>query len=318
MKNPTFIATLHYILTNTVNSAIIYCLRCLISEDIPLNRGCLEPIHVKIPPKSLLSPSDHAAVVGGNVVTSQRVTDVIFKAFQACAASQGDCNNLTFGFGGNIAGQEEVKGFGYYETIAGGSGAGPDWDGTSGVHTHMTNTRITDQEVFERRYPVILREFSIREGSGGAGQHRGGDGVVRDIEFRIPVQVSILSERRVYHPYGLAGGEDAQCGLNIWARKVEKASWEKQLKRLKAGNSSTSNGDHKDEDDDVEYEERHINLGAKNSAPMKPGDRIIINTPGGGGWGKVGQEKAHRKAADPTQAWRKGSHAAREDTALQV
>ncbi|ROV92745.1 hypothetical protein VMCG_09038 [Cytospora schulzeri] len=299
-------------------SAIIYCLRCLISEDIPLNRGCLEPIRVKIPPKSLLSPSDHAAVVGGNVLTSQRVTDVIFKAFQACAASQGDCNNLTFGFGGNIAGQDEVKGFGYYETIAGGSGAGPDWDGTSGVHTHMTNTRITDQEVFERRYPVILREFSIREGSGGPGQHRGGDGVIRDIEFRIPVQVSILSERRVYHPYGLAGGEDAQCGLNIWVRKVEKASWEKQLKRLKAGNSSTRNGDKEDGEEDVEYEERHINLGAKNSAPMKPGDRIIIYTPGGGGWGKVGQEKAHRKTADPTQAWRKGSHAAREDTALQV
>ncbi|KAF3761088.1 hypothetical protein M406DRAFT_296638 [Cryphonectria parasitica EP155] len=289
-------------------SAIIYCLRCLISEDIPLNQGCLKPIKVKIPPKSLLSPSDHAAVVGGNVLTSQRVTDVIFKAFQACAASQGDCNNLTFGFGGNVAGQDEVKGFGYYETIAGGSGAGPHWDGTSGVHTHMTNTRITDSEVFERRYPVLLREFSIRKGSGGNGQHRGGDGVVRDIEFRIPVQVSILSERRVYHPYGLAGGEDAACGLNVWVRKVEKASWERQLRRLKQG-----------EDEDIEYEERHINLGAKNSAPMKAGDRIIINTPGGGGWGKVGEEKSHRsQAADPTEGWRKGSHAAREDTALQV
>ncbi len=122
-------------------------------------------MRVKIPPKSLLSPSDHAAVVGGNVLTSQRVTDVIFRAFEACAASQGDCNNLTFGFGGNAAGQAEVKGFGYYETIAGGSGAGPHWDGTSGVHTHMTNTRITDAEVFERRYPVLLREFSIRAGS---------------------------------------------------------------------------------------------------------------------------------------------------------
>ncbi|KAJ9156695.1 5-oxoprolinase (ATP-hydrolyzing) [Pleurostoma richardsiae] len=293
-------------------SAIIYCLRCLISEDIPLNQGCLKPINVKIPPKSLLSPSDHAAVVGGNVLTSQRVTDVIFKAFQACAASQGDCNNLTFGFGGNMAGQTEVKGFGYYETIAGGSGAGPDWDGTSGVHTHMTNTRITDSEVFERRYPVILREFSIREGSGGNGQHRGGDGVIRDIEFRIPVQASILSERRVYHPYGLAGGEDAQCGLNLWVRNVEKASWEKQLRRLRNGGGQAS------EEGETEYEERFINLGAKNSAPMKAGDRIIICTPGGGGWGKVGEEKAHRKKLDPTQAWRKGSHAAREEAALQV
>lgn len=102
------------------------------------------------------------------------MTDVVLKAFQACAASQGDCNNLTFGFGGNQSGAEEVKGFGYYETIAGGSGAGPTWDGTSGVHTHMTNTRITDAEVFERRYPVILREFSLRAGSRGKGQHDGG------------------------------------------------------------------------------------------------------------------------------------------------
>ncbi|KAF2773642.1 hypothetical protein EJ03DRAFT_387045 [Teratosphaeria nubilosa] len=230
-------------------SAIIYCLRCLISEDIPLNQGCLKPVKVIIPKKSFLSPSGTAAVVGGNVLTSQRVTDVVLKAFNACAASQGDCNNLTFGFGGNIEGEKEVKGFGYYETIAGGSGAGPHWDGTNGVHTHMTNTRITDAEVFERRYPVILREFSLRAGSHGNGQHKGGDGVVRDIEFRIPVQVSILSERRVYHPYGLEGGEDAQCGLNVWYR--------------------------------------YINMGGKNTAAMQAGERIIVMTPGGGGWGPV-------------------------------
>ncbi|KAI2638964.1 Hydantoinase B/oxoprolinase-domain-containing protein [Hypomontagnella submonticulosa] len=292
-------------------SAIIYCLRCLISEDIPLNQGCLKPVNVKIPPKSLLSPSTGAAVVGGNVLTSQRVTDVIFKAFQACAASQGCCNNLTFGFGGNVSGEQEVKGFGYYETIAGGSGAGPDWEGTSGVHVHMTNTRITDSEVFERRYPVILREFSIRKGSGGNGQHRGGDGVVRDIEFRIPLQVSILSERRVYRPYGLAGGEDAECGLNIWVRRVQKANPEKDL---------AAQGEHlqQGKTEDVEYEERYINMGAKNSAPMKPGDRIIVNTPGGGGWGKVGDEKVQRKQKDHTETWRKGSHAAREDAALQA
>ncbi|KAI0144027.1 Hydantoinase B/oxoprolinase-domain-containing protein [Hypoxylon sp. NC0597] len=295
-------------------SAIIYCLRCLISEDIPLNQGCLKPVNVKIPPKSLLSPSTGAAVVGGNVLTSQRVTDVIFKAFQACAASQGCCNNLTFGFGGNISGQEEVKGFGYYETIAGGSGAGPDWEGTSGVHIHMTNTRITDSEVFERRYPVILREFSIRKGSGGNGQHRGGDGVVRDIEFRIPLQVSILSERRVYRPYGLAGGEDAQCGLNIWVRRVQKRNLEEDL-AVQGEHLQQQQGKN---DDDIEYEERYINLGAKNSAPMKPGDRIIVKTPGGGGWGKVGDEKVERKRKDHTEAWRKGSHAAREEIALQA
>ncbi|GJC98517.1 hydantoinase B/oxoprolinase [Colletotrichum higginsianum] len=261
----------------------------------PLNQGCLKPIHVRIPPKSLLSPSDGAAVVGGNVLTSQRVTDVIFKAFQACAASQGDCNNLTFGFGGNVTGQKEIKGFG--------------WEGTSGVHTHMTNTRITDSEVFERRYPVILREFSLRAGSGGDGQHRGGDGVVRDIEFRIPVQVSILSERRVYRPYGLAGGEDGECGLNIWLGEVAQEAqqdWQGGQQHVEGG------------DDEVEYEERRFNLGAKNSAPMKPGERIIIHTPGGGGWGKVGTEKAFSRKRDPTEGWRKGSHANREDTALQV
>ena len=280
-------------------SAIIYCLRCLIKEDIPLNQGCLAPVKVIIPPKSFLSPSGSAAVVGGNVLTSQRVTDVILKAFQACAASQGDCNNLTFGFGGNVSGEEEVKGFGYYETIAGGSGAGSEWDGTNGVHTHMTNTRITDSEVFERRYPVLLREFSLREGSGGLGQHKGGDGVVRDIEFRIPVQVSILSERRVYHPYGLAGGEDAQCGQNIWVRGVPKLE----------GSDADVDGS------SSQQEVRYINLGGKNTASMQAGDRIIINTPGGGGWGPVGKESQSKEwleRRDPKSAWKGGSVAGRQ------
>ena len=180
-----------------------------------------------------------------------------------------------------MPGETETKGFGYYETIAGGSGAGPTWEGTSGVHTHMTNTRITDAEVFERRYPVILREFSLRSNSGGNGQHRGGDGVVRDIEFRIPVQVSILSERRVYHPYGLKGGEDAQCGQNIWVRRVKKY--------------------------DGSWEERYINLGAKNSAQMQAGERIIIRTPGGGGWGQIGDQRRLLEEKDHRQAWRGGS-----------
>ncbi|GAB7360864.1 hypothetical protein MBLNU230_g0850t1 [Neophaeotheca triangularis] len=279
-------------------SAIIYCLRCLISEDIPLNQGCLKPIRVIIPKKSFLSPSGTAAVVGGNVLTSQRVTDVVLKAFQACAASQGDCNNLTFGFGGNASGQKAVKGFGYYETIAGGSGAGPSWDGTSGVHTHMTNTRITDSEVFERRYPVLLREFSLRAGSHGAGQHNGGDGVVRDIEFRIPVQASILSERRVYHPYGLEGGEEAECGLNVWVRRVPK---------LDGSDADVDGGEQ-------EMETREINLGGKNTASMSAGDRIIVMTPGGGGWGAPGKEsqsKQHERA-DPKAGWRGGSVASRQ------
>ncbi|KAK5074647.1 hypothetical protein LTR64_000852 [Lithohypha guttulata] len=293
-------------------SAIIYCLRCLIDQDIPLNQGCLKPVKVQIPKGSFLSPSEKAAVVGGNVLTSQRVTDVVFRCFEACAASQGDCNNLTFGFGGNLVSKdskdgqkEQVKGFGYYETIAGGSGAGKDWEGTSGVHTHMTNTRITDAEVFERRYPVILREFGLRAGSGGNGQHRGGDGVIRDIEFRIPVQVSILSERRVYRPYGLHGGEDAQCGKNIWVRKVKKAK------------SKGSGGEHEgqrreDKEDDVEqFEERRISMGAKNTANMQPGERIIVMTPGGGGYGKAGEKSQVDLKEDYEKNWKKGSLANR-------
>ena len=157
----------------------------------------------------------------------------------------------------------------------------------------MTNTRITDAEVFERRYPVLLREFSLRNGSGGAGLHRGGDGVVRDIEFRIPVQVSILSERRVYHPYGLEGGEDAQCGLNIWVRKIQKGG----------------RGE-----DREEVVERRINMGGKNTAAMQAGERIIVMTPGGGGWGVVGGERKVVKTEDLQKAWRKGSLAARAET----
>ena len=289
-------------------SAIIYCLRCLISEDIPLNQGCLKPITVKIPPRSFLSPGEAAAVVGGNVLTSQRVTDVVLLAFRACAASQGDTNNLTFGFGGNAAGAQAVRGFGYYETIAGGSGAGPTWHGTSGVHTHMTNTRITDAEVFERRYPVVLREFALRAGSRGRGLHDGGDGVVRDIEFRIPVQVSILSERRVYHPYGLEGGEDAACGLNLWARKVPRPDAHSDAA------AATPNGLVDGEVGGGE-EYRYINLGAKNTASMKPGERIVVMTPGGGGWGKVGGESKAVKTQDPKHAWRQGSVAMRQSEA---
>ncbi|MCI5223623.1 MAG: 5-oxoprolinase, partial [Candidatus Electrothrix sp. AR4] len=194
-------------------SALLYSVRCLVEKDIPLNHGCLLPIRLIIPPGSLLDPSPEAAVVGGNVLTSQRVVDVVLKAFGVAAASQGCMNNLTFG---NDC-------FGYYETIGGGAGAGPTWQGQSGVHTHMTNTRITDPEILERRYPVLLREFSLRSGSGGKGKFQGGDGLVRELEFLEPLEVSILSERRVFAPYGLEGGGNAQRGENIFIH--QNAEW---------------------------------------------------------------------------------------------
>lgn len=241
------------------NSAILYCLRCFVGEDIPLNQGCLKPLTIRIPKGSVLSPSSGMAVVGGNVLTSQRVTDVILKTFGMMADSQGDTNNFTFGTGGRDLVTGEVRpGFGYYETICGGHGAGcdswrgPGWDGVDAVHTNMTNTRITDAEIFERRYPVILNEFSIREGSGGKGKYNGGCGVVRDITFRTDLQASILSERRVIAPHGLLGGEDGQKGANLWVRKATDTT---------------------------------VNLGGKNTVPIKAGDRIIIMTPGGGAVG---------------------------------
>ncbi|PNP48930.1 hypothetical protein TGAMA5MH_00088 [Trichoderma gamsii] len=260
-----FTGTGPHVLGNTnapiaiTHSAIIYCLRCLVSSSIPLNQGCLTPIKIVIPEGTILTPGDGLAVVGGNVLTSQRVTDVVLRAFNACAASQGCCNNLTFGTGGKdpVTG-EHKEGFGYYETIAGGSGAGPDWIGQSGVHTHMTNTRITDPEVFEKRYPCILRRFELRQGSGGKGRNRGGDGTVREIEFRVPVQCSILSERRSRRPYGMEGGGDGEAGLNCV--KVTDAAT--GLKRV-------------------------INLGAKATTRLGPGESVVIQSPGGGAWGGI-------------------------------
>eukprot|EP00980_Cylindrotheca_fusiformis_P021998 scaffold8869_cov136-Cylindrotheca_fusiformis.AAC.4 len=222
-------------------SAVIYSLRSLVADAIPLNQGCLAPIDFIIPKFSLLNPSEDAGVVGGNVLTSQRVVDVVLRAFSACAASQGCMNNLTFG----------DKNFGYYETIAGGSGAGPTWTGRSGIHTHCTNTRITDPEILERRYPVLLREFSMREGSGGQGRNKGGDGVVRELEPLRPLTMSILSERRTLQPYGLAGGAPGRCGLNLLRRQ-----------------------------DGVV-----VNLGGRCSGTINVGERLRIQTPGGGGYG---------------------------------
>ncbi|CAH2057356.1 unnamed protein product, partial [Iphiclides podalirius] len=174
-------------------SALIYCLRCMVGRDVPLNQGCLNPIKVIIPTGSILDPSETAAVVGGNVLTSQRIVDVVLKAFQVCAASQGCMNNLTLG----------EASWGYYETVAGGSGAGRGWNGAGGVHTHMTNTRITDVEIVETRYPLLVETFSLREGSGGKGRWSGGDGVRRELVFRRTVQLSVLTERRAFQPYGM-------------------------------------------------------------------------------------------------------------------
>ncbi|XP_061463198.1 5-oxoprolinase isoform X2 [Rhineura floridana] len=222
-------------------SALIYCLRCMVGQEIPLNQGCLAPVRVIIPKGSILDPSLDAAVVGGNVLTSQRVVDVIFRAFEACAASQGCMNNVTFG-------NERV---GYYETVAGGAGAGPHWHGRSGVHTHMTNTRITDPEILEKRYPVVLNCFELAPGTGGAGHFRGGDGVRRELQFREAMVLSVLSERRAFRPYGLRGGESGSPGLNLLVRQ----------------------------------DGRTINLGGKTSVEVSPGDIFLLQTPGGGGFG---------------------------------
>ncbi|XP_072707825.1 5-oxoprolinase [Ciconia boyciana] len=236
-------------------SALIYCLRCMVGQDIPLNQGCLAPVRVVIPRGSILDPSPEAAVVGGNVLTSQRVVDVIFRAFGVCAASQGCMNNVTFG-------NARV---GYYETVAGGAGAGPRWHGRSGVHTHMTNTRITDPEILEQRYPVVLRRFELRRGSGGAGRYRGGDGVIRELLFREDAVLSVLSERRAVRPYGLRGGSPGAPGLNLLLRR----------------------------------DGRTINLGAKTSVPVEPGDVFHLQTPGGGGFGSPGDGGDPEEAAEP-------------------
>ena len=185
-----------------VRAAVLYVLRCLVAERIPLNGGCLRPVVLRIPPGSILDPPRGAAVAGGNVETSQRVVDVLLGALGLAAASQGTMNNVTFGDGS----------FGYYETLGGGAGAMRGCPGASGVHTHMTNTRCTDLEVLESRHPVRLLEFRLRAGSGGAGCWPGGDGLLRRYEFLAPLEVGLLAERRLTAPFGLAGGGPGQPG----------------------------------------------------------------------------------------------------------
>jgi len=228
-----------------VQSALIYVLRSLVAERIPLNGGCLDPVELRVPRGSILDPPAGSAVVGGNVETSQRVVDALLGALGLVAASQGTMNNVTFG----------DESFGYYETIGGGAGAGPDFDGASGVHSHMTNTRITDPEVLEVRHPVHVIEFSLRRGSGGAGRRRGGDGLVRCYRFTAPVTVTLLTERRELRPYGLAGGEPGLAGRN-WVERRQ-GHWER--------------------------------LPGKCSLQLEAGDRLRIETPGGGGYGAVRQ-----------------------------
>ena len=222
-------------------AAVLYVFRCLCGVDIPLNAGCLKPLDIRVREPSILRPHYPAAVVAGNVETSQYITDTLFGALNAVAESQGTVNNFTFG---NARYQ-------YYETICGGSGAGEGFDGADAVHVHMTNTRLTDPEILEWRYPVRLESFEIRRGSGGRGRWRGGDGIRRRVRFLEPMTAAILSSHRRVPPYGLAGGEGGALGRNSVVRT----------------------------DGSVE-----VLLGADRTE-MAAGDIFVIETPGGGGWG---------------------------------
>ena len=232
-------------------AAVLYVFRTLVDDDIPMNEGCLKPIDLIIPEDSMLAPQYPAAVVAGNVETSQVITDAIYGALGVMAAAQGTMNNLTFG---NARYQ-------YYETICGGSGAGPDFDGTSAVHTHMTNSRLTDPEVLEWRFPVVLESFEIRAGSGGAGAHRGGDGTVRRMRFEQAMDIMMLSNHRIVAPYGLAGGLPGALGRN-WIERADGS--------------------------------RHEMTGT-DKAEIGVGDVFVIETPGGGGFGSPSSVK---KAAE--------------------
>jgi 5-oxoprolinase (ATP-hydrolysing) len=227
--------------SSIVQAAVLYVFRTLVNDDIPLNDGCLEGLKIIIPPRSLLSPVSPAAVVAGNVETSQAVTNALYGALGVLAASQGTMNNLTFG---NSRHQ-------YYETICGGAGAGPGFAGASAVHTHMTNSRLTDTEVLELRYPVLIDGFSVRRGSGGRGRWPGGDGVVRRIRFCEPMTIAILANNRIVAPFGCDGGLPGQSGKTYIER---------------------SNG-------------RFEDLGSCGQAEVTSGDVVVVETPGGGGFG---------------------------------
>lgn len=261
--------------TAVVHSAIIYCIRCLVDSDIPLNQGCMKPVKVIVPPSSILCPDDDLPVVAGNVTTSQRVTDVVLMALRAVANSHGCMNNFTLG----------AKDFAYYETICGGSGAGPTFAGTSAVHTHMTNTRLTDPEIFEARYPVLLRAFRVRQHSGGDGRFRGGDGVVRSVLALRDMTAVLLTERRVLAPHGLFDGGAGQRGLNMLYVPVAGSAaggqphegWKTAQDML----HDAARGGWMQEEAQPLYHPR--NIGGKNVVEVKMGDIITIFTAGGGG-----------------------------------
>jgi 5-oxoprolinase (ATP-hydrolysing) len=232
-------------------AAVLYVFRTLVDDEIPMNAGCLKPIDLIIPEGSMLNPRYPAAVVAGNVETSQYITDALYGALGVMAGAQGTMNNFTFG-------NDRYQ---YYETICGGSGAGPDFDGTDAVHTHMTNTRLTDPEVLEWRFPVLLEAFGIRRGSGGRGRHRGGDGAVRRIRFLEPMTAAILSGHRRIPPFGVAGGAPGALGRN-WVERLDG---------------------------------RREVLSGTARAEMAAGDVFVIETPGGGGFGAAA---ARREAAE--------------------
>jgi N-methylhydantoinase B len=233
-----------------VRSATWYCVRLLAEDDVPVNHGCFHPVTVRTPPHSLLNPDFPAAVAVGNTETGQRIVDTVLGALAQAlpdripAASQGTMNNVTVG------GIHQERAFVYYETIGGGHGAGPNWRGLSGRHSHMTNTRNTPVEALEYALPVRVLEYALRDGSGGLGQNRGGDGIRRVYKFLAPATVTVNSERRIYAPYGLQGGQPGMTGRNAIVRRDGEAP-----------------------------------LGAKQTVLVDAGDRLIIETPGGGGWG---------------------------------
>jgi 5-oxoprolinase (ATP-hydrolysing) len=230
-----------------VNGAVIYVLKLLIGGDIPLNEGLMRQVELEIPKGTLLNPvfsddpEECPAVVGGNTEVSQRLVDTLIKAFELAACSQGTMNNFLFG--------NDI--FGYYETICGGTGAGPDFNGTDAVHQHMTNTQITDPEILEFRYPVKLNQFSIRENSGGKGKWHGGEGVIREFEFKEPVIITFLTQHRKQAPYGLEGGSAGATGEQF---------------RITANGKSTK-------------------MDGIGTYKLLRGDKVRILTPGGGGYG---------------------------------
>ena len=235
-------------------SAVSYCFRCLIGGDVPASAGLIEPIKVIAPKGTVVNALPPSPVAGGNVEMSQRIVDVVFKALSRAipngipAASQGTMNNLTIGGIDSRSGAE----FSYYETVAGGMGARPTLDGMSGVHTHMTNSLNTPAEALEYAYPLRVREYRLRKGSGGRGKQRGGLGIVREIETLVPARMSLLCDRRKRGPYGLFGGEDGQVGIN-----------------------------------EIISQGKRYKLASKGSHDLKAGDRIRIETPGGGGFGNA-------------------------------